>query len=165
MKFRAAIAAVAAAVAMTPAVASAQDTYAEVGGWSIFKNPDNCRAIGSFDGDTHLAVGFYPADDKVIMVVIDPDFTMTSNQELKYNMYFAQGDNLNDDWGEITAYGLQMDGGKHAFRVSLDGNDFLNDFGDNELLGFFVGSDLLISLRLENSAEIESKLRQCAATI
>ncbi|QIG81140.1 hypothetical protein [Stakelama tenebrarum] len=165
MKFRAVIAAAAAAFAMSPAVASAQDVYAEVGGWSVFKNPENCRAIGSFDGDTHLAVGYYPADDRVMLVVIDSDFTMSNGQELQYKMYFAQGDTLNDDWGTVTAYGLRMDNGNNAFRLSLDGNDFLEDFGDNELIGFFTGDDLVISLRLERSAEIESKLRQCGASI
>jgi len=166
MKFRAIFAAAVAAFMMVPAAASAQnEAYAEVGAWSVFKNDDNCRAIGGFDGGSMLAVGYYPANDSVMLVVLDPEFTMSQDEELQYQLYLAQGENLNSDWGTVTAYGMELSDNRHGFRLNLDGNDFLEDFGANELIGFFKGDDLLISLRLEESAKIVSSLRSCAASI
>ena len=101
------IATVSAVLVSFPAHARDSELYAKVGGWSVFRNSDDCNLIASFDRNTDLYISYTVGTNNVTVLINDPAFkSVKDDQKYPVSIYFKKNGRLDDGWGDMDAVGL-----------------------------------------------------------
>lgn len=136
------------------------------GGWSLYKNDDNCALMRSYDKDTVLHVAYYAGKDSTRVSVLDPALsTVTDGGKLAYKLVFLKDKALDEGWGTINASGMVLKDGSHGFSFGTKGSTFLDDMGKNDLFGLMDGDKVVESLKLDQAGSPLEGLKACAATV
>ncbi|MBD3729580.1 MAG: hypothetical protein IE933_07730 [Sphingomonadales bacterium] len=160
MKLKQLVLAATAATAIFAATpAWAVNEYKQFEHWTVFKNPDNCRMIGTFENDSAIAASYSPGDDTTLLMVTAPKIP-AKDEDVTYKLYFLTGKQLDDSWGEITAQNFSMDG-SGAMRAAFTGDALLKDIGSSDYIALYRGDELVISLRLQEVPPALASLREC----
>lgn len=136
------------------------------GGWSLYKNDNNCALMRSYDKDTVLHVAYYAGKGSTRVSVLDPALkSVTNDAKLSYKLVFLKDKNLDTGWGTINATGMVLSDGSHGFSFGTTGSTFLDDMGKNDLFGLMDGETVIESLKLDQVSTPLDGLKQCAATV
>lgn len=135
------------------------------GGWSLYKNNDNCALMRSYDKSTVLHIAYYAGKGSTRVSVLDPNLTtITNGAKLSYKLVFLKDKTLDEGWGTVNASGMVLSDGSHGFSFGTNGATFLDDMGKNDLFGLMEGDKVIESLKLDQVGGPIDGLKQCAAS-
>ena len=141
--------------------------YAQVKGWTILKmaESDSCVLQGEFERGS-LSMHWRPRKKSLGLFAYFNNYTsIKEDQEYKVKVYFVRGNDLDDGWGERSAYGFESTTGTKGLSIILPGEVALSDIAKNDHLAFEFKGDPIGSFNLSNSAAAIAEVRRCARDI
>jgi hypothetical protein len=157
----------AAALISPPAQATDSELYANVAGWSIFKNSDDCSLVGSFDRSTSLYIAYTVGTNNVTVIIDDPAFkSVKDDQKYPVSIYLKKKGRLDDGWGDMDAVGLVTEN-MSAITLSFQARDFLDDFKASDTFAIMRDESKVVveNFDLKDSAAAIAKLEQCSVEV
>lgn len=151
--------------------ASTTCAYAQtdVDEWTIFSNPENCRAISTFAKGTIVSVALYKDGRATMMFLDDNTFSSVRNgAAVDAQLAFVQGENLEMKWSSLPVSGVILEDGKGKKGVFLQtpsGSDFMATLASSDIFGLLSGSDALVSIKPANSRNLANGLKSCVAKL
>jgi hypothetical protein len=159
----------AAAAFLMFASTTAANAQTEVDEWTIFTNPNNCRAISTFAKGTTVSIAIY-ADGRATMMFLDDNVfgSVRNNAPVDGQLAFVQGESLETKWSTLTLTGVILDDGKGkkgAMLQTPSGGDFLATVSKSEIFGLLRGDEVLASIKPTNPGALVKGLRTCASNL
>lgn len=158
-----------AAVCLTFATATGAHAQTDVDEWTIFTNPENCRAISTFAKGTVVSLALYKDGRATMMFLDDGVFSSVRNgSSVDAQLAFVQGENLEMKWSNLPISGVILEDGKGKKGVFLqapNGNDFLSTVAASDIFGLLSGTDALVSIKPTNPGALVRGLKSCVAKL
>ena len=143
---------------------SSHPTYAEVGLWGVsaMTTRPTCAALMAFE-DIGLAIEYDAKSGTVELALKNTNATsVTDDQKVKLKIEFTRGDHVDEGWGEQEFTAHVSDDGSRMFLSESFNTEMLNDIAKYEYLIVTYGDKLVGGARLDQSAAMIKKLRQCS---
>lgn len=155
----------AAAAFLMFASTTAAHAQTEVDEWTIFTNPNNCRAISTYAKGTTVSIAIY-ADGRATMMFLDDKVfaSVRNNAPVEGQLAFVQGESLETKWSDLQLTGVILDDGKGkkgAMLQTPSGGDFLTTVAKSDIFGLLKGEDVLASIKPTNPGALVQGLRNC----
>lgn len=146
--------------------AESKEAERHVGGFSLYRNDDNCTIIASYtDGESVLVRYDGKTKDVNIAFTNKNATSLTENDEKKIKIYFVDGKKLDDGWGETSfSVSIENNGTRMLVSQPMDAQ-LLDDFAKNDAVGFFYGDKMIASYTLKGSGEAIPALKTCAMQV
>lgn len=136
------------------------------GGWSLYRNSDNCALLRTYAGDTIFRLSYFTKEDTARVAVVDKALSnVTDGGDYEFSLYFVNGDTIDKGWGKVKLKGVVLPSLGSGYKFSVSGKTFLADMGKNKLLGIMDGDKVVESLKLDQLYEPLIGLEACALAV
>jgi len=150
-------------VVASPSQADSND-YAQIGDWGITRTTHNsCYALLIYE-EISLAVEYDAKDGHVLLFLGNKNATsLTDNQKVKLEILFTRGGRVDDGWGEQEFTAHVDESGTPLFSSNgWFSTEMLDDIAKNDYFMVMNGDKLVSGAKLQQSAALVSKLRECS---
>jgi len=149
-------------------VSSSQSQSPEdrIGGFSLYKNADNCTILASYsNGETVVLKYNAKTKDATLGFTNKNATSLTEKDEKGIEVDFLNGRKLDDGWGETNfSVTVERDGSRLFVSQPLD-PELLTDFAKNRTIAFFYSKKLIGSYALDGSSKAVPALKACAMKV
>lgn len=155
--------AMAAMLISTPALA-ADNTYADVGRWSVMSYDHDCTMITVFDDKSMLMLTYDVGQQSSWISFTDPAIkSLKDGETKKLEVVFTNGTvgTLDTGWGTVDFKVMVLDTGERILRKRFT-KQMLDDFAKYKIFGLFYDDRAIESMPLTGAAEAVKSLRACA---
>ena len=138
--------------------------YATVGLWHVsrYTNKPGCYALMAL-GDMATGVDYDAKTGGVQLVLFNEKATSVADgQKLKLKIVFTTGEDIDQGWGEQDFTSAVGENGSRMFYSSPFNKQMLDDLAKQEYLIVQYRGRMVSGAKLEQSAAMVAKLKQCS---
>ncbi|MES2095386.1 MAG: hypothetical protein V4459_01365 [Pseudomonadota bacterium] len=136
------------------------------GGWSLYRNSDNCALLRTYAGDTILRVSYFAKEDTARVAIVDKALSgVRDGGDYQFSLLFVNGDTIDKGWGQIKLKGVTLPDLGSGYKFSVAGKTFMADLAKNKLFGLMDGDKVIESLKLDQVETPLIGLEACALAV
>lgn len=139
------------------------DPVATVNGWGIYDNRGSCSAVSSYEPDTWIYVSYDVARNRASLALSSNRWTsIQEGSRHTFKIEFSNGSEYNNVVGIGMVHEVDSPS-RYGSLLSLNADDFLDDFAGAANMRVYVGQTLLGSFSLDGTREMVERLATCSA--